>query len=63
MAMNDIVQEEGTTIDYLDVGVGTASIGAVIFLASNPVGWAIGAGTALYFAGRLVYDIYEEVND
>ncbi|PKP47910.1 MAG: hypothetical protein CVT92_16560, partial [Bacteroidetes bacterium HGW-Bacteroidetes-1] len=62
MAMNDIVQGEGTTIDYFDVGVGSASFGAAIFLASNPVGWAIGAGAAVYFAGRLVYDIYEEVN-
>jgi RHS repeat-associated protein len=63
MAGYDIASGQGTTIDYLDVGVGTASIGAAIFLASNPVGWVIGAGAAVYFAGRLVYDIYEEVND
>ena len=63
MAGRDIYMGEGTTIDYFDVGVGTASIGAAIFLASNPVGWVIGAGAAVYFAGRLVYDIYEEVND
>ena len=63
MAGRDIYMGEGTTIDYFDVGVGTASIGAAIFLASNPVGWVIVAGAAVYFAGRLVYDIYEEVND
>ena len=63
MAGYDIASGQGTTIDYFDVGVGTASIGAAIFLASNPVGWVIGAGAAVYFAGRLVYDIYEEVND
>lgn len=62
MAGRDIYMGEGTRIDYFDVGVGTASIGAAIFLATNPVGWAIGAGAAVYFAGRLVYDIYEEVN-
>jgi len=62
IAMNNIVQGEGTTIDYFDVGIGSASLGAAIFLASNPVGWTIGAGAALYFTGRLVYDIYEEVN-
>lgn len=63
MAGYDIASGEGTTIDYFDVGVGTASIGAAIFLASNPVGWVIGTVAAVYFAGRLVYDIYEEVND
>ena len=62
MAVNNIVLGEGTTIDYFDVGIGGASIGAALFLASNPVGWAIGAGAAVYFAGRLIYDIYEEVN-
>lgn len=63
MAGRDIYKGEGTTIDYFDVGVGTTSIGVAIFLASNPVGWVIGAGAAVYFGGRLVYDIYEEVND
>jgi hypothetical protein len=63
MAGRDIFMGEGTMIDYFDVGVGTASLGAVIFLASNPVGWAIGSGAAIYFAGRLVYDFYEEIND
>ncbi len=62
MAGRDIYMGDGTTIDYFDVGIGTASIGAAIFLASNPVGWVIGTGAAVYFAGRLVYDIYEEVN-
>ncbi len=63
MASYDIVKGEGTTIDYLDVGVGSASIAAAMFLASNPIGWAIGIGATVYFAGRLVYDVYEEIND
>ena len=63
MAGRDIYMGDGTTIDYFDVGIGTASIGAAIFLASNPVGWVISTGAAVYFAGRLVYDIYEEVKD
>lgn len=63
MAGYDIASGEGTMIDYFDVGVGTAALGAAIFMATNPVGWAIGVGAAVYFAGRLVYDIYEEVND
>ncbi|SFO40042.1 RHS repeat-associated core domain-containing protein [Paenimyroides ummariense] len=49
-----------TTIDYVDAGVGTASIVATVFLASNPVGWAIGAGAGLYFAGRFIYDVTQE---
>ena len=49
-----------TTIDYVDAGVGTASLVATVFLASNPVGWAIGAGAGLYFAGRFIYDVTQE---
>ncbi len=63
MAGYDIASGEGTTIDYFDVGVGTASIGAAFFLTSNPAGWVIGADAAIYFTGRLIYDIYEEIND
>ena len=61
MAANDIYKGEGTLADYGDVAVGTASIGAAVFLASNPIGWAIGAGATVYFAGRLVYDAYQEL--
>jgi len=49
-----------TTIDYVDAGVGTASLVAAVFLASNPVGWAIGAGAGLYFAGRFIYDVTQQ---
>lgn len=59
----NIVSGQGTTIDYFDVGLGITSIGAAIFLASNSVGCGISVGAAVYFAGRLVYDIYEEFND
>jgi hypothetical protein len=62
ISVNNIASGQGTTIDYFDAGIGVASIGAAVFLASNPVGWAIGVGAALYFAGRLTYDIYSEVN-
>ncbi len=41
--------------DVGDFTVGAASVGATIFLATNPIGWAIGAGAALYFTGRLIY--------
>ncbi|MCO6174979.1 RHS repeat-associated core domain-containing protein [Flavobacterium sp. NRK F10] len=58
-----IYKGTATTIDYVDVGVGVTSLGATLFLASNPVGWAIGAGAAIYFTGRLVYDLIEEAND
>ncbi len=56
----NIASGTATAIDYFDAGIGTASIGAAIFLASNPIGWVIGAGAAVYFAGRLAYDIYNE---
>jgi len=63
MAGYDIASGQGTTIDDIDLGVGTASIGATIFLASNPVGWFIGAGAAIYFSSRLIYDTYQVVHD
>lgn len=63
IAANNIATGNGRVIDYFDVGIGTASIAAALFLASNPVGWCIGVGTAIYFAGRLSYDIYGEINN
>ena len=59
MASYNIASGQGTTIDYFDAGIGIASMFAAFFLVSNPVGWVIGTGAAIYFAGRLVYDIYE----
>jgi RHS repeat-associated protein len=45
--------------DAGDFTVGAASVGASLFLATNPIGWAIGAGAALYFAGRFIYQYHE----
>jgi hypothetical protein len=42
--------------DVLDAGVGVAGFGAALFLASNPVGWAIGAGALIYGGAALIYD-------
>jgi hypothetical protein len=47
-------------IDWCDAGVGVTAIGGAIFIGRLRVGWAIGVGSRIYFAGRLVYDIYEE---
>ena len=58
-----IIDGTATTIDYVDAGVGVASLGAGLFLASNPVGWAISAGAGIYFAGRFIYDLVDEAND
>ena len=46
------------TINAGDAGnfvVGGASVAAAVFLATNPVGWAIGIGATIYFAGRFIY--------
>ncbi len=56
----DIFKGEDTMIDWCDAGVGVTAIGGAIFIGATPVGWAIGVGSGIYFAGRLVYDIYEE---
>lgn len=42
--------------DVADFGVGAASLGATIFLISNPVGWVIVGGASVYFISRAVYD-------
>jgi hypothetical protein len=39
-----------------------ASLGAAAFLVSNPVGWAIAIGSAIYFGYR-AYDSYYGDND
>ena len=44
-------------LDVADFGVGAVGLGATIFLASNPVGWAIVGGTTIYFGSRFIYDI------
>jgi hypothetical protein len=47
--------------DADDFAVGTASVIATVALTSNPIGWAIGAGAALYFTGRFIYQ-YEQTH-
>ena len=42
--------------DVADFGVGVASLGATIFLASNPVGWVIVGGGTVYCISRAIYD-------
>ena len=42
-----------------DIGVGA---GALLFAAS-PVGWIVGSGAAIYFTGRLAYDVYNIYNE
>lgn len=41
------------------IGAGGVTVGglAMFGIVSNPVGWAVGIGTGLYFGGRLVYDL------
>jgi len=49
--------------DVGDFTVGAASVGAAVFLASNPIGWAIGAGASVYFIGRFIYqETHQETN-
>jgi hypothetical protein len=43
--------------DIADFGAGAAGLGATIFLVSNPVGWAISGGVAIYFTVRLIHDV------
>jgi len=43
--------------DASDFAVGLASLVATIFLATNPVGIIICGGAAIYFTGRLLYDV------
>ena len=42
--------------DLADFSVGAASLGATIFLVSNPVGWIITGGATIYFTVRLIHD-------
>jgi RHS repeat-associated protein len=41
----------------------TVVAGGTLLLAATPVGWVIGVGAAVYFTGRLAYDIYDAYND
>jgi hypothetical protein len=47
-----------TVRDWTDLGVNTAGVVAAVFFASNPIGWAIGAGCLAYSVGTIVYDSY-----
>jgi len=60
LAFDNIRTGNANTIDYFDLGVGSAALGSAgvaFFIGSNPIGWAIGAGAGIYFTGRLVYDL------
>jgi len=46
--------------DVADFGVGAAGLGATIFLVTNPVGWVISGGVAIYFTVRLIHDATTE---
>ncbi|MBU2651874.1 MAG: hypothetical protein KKA81_13170 [Bacteroidetes bacterium] len=46
--------------DVADFSIGAASLGATIFLASNPVGWGIAIIAGAYFGARLIYDVAKE---
>ena len=48
--------ENATVRDWADLGMNTAGLGAAVFLASNPVGWAIGATCLAYSIGTAIYD-------
>jgi hypothetical protein len=71
MAFNGVssYSENGLTLrNGSDMIIGTlGTIGGVILLVSNPVGWVatacivVGAGSALYGTATTGYDIYEEV--
>ena len=67
-SLNDIRTESNewqnfgavNTYTYLDFGVAATSFGATLFLASNPVGWGIAAGTSVYFLIRMSQEMYQE---
>ena len=46
-----------TVRDWADLGVNSAGVVATVFLASNPVGWAVGAACLTYSIGTAVYDL------
>ena len=49
-----------TTRDVFDIGINSAGVVAAIFFASNPIGWAVGAGALAYSIGTSIYDNYNE---
>jgi hypothetical protein len=42
-----------------DIGVGAAGL----IFAATPAGWVVGAGAAIYFTGRMAYDVYDAYNN
>ncbi len=52
--------ENATVRDWADLGVNSAGVVAAVFFASNPIGWAVGAGALLYSVGTSIYDAYNE---
>jgi RHS repeat-associated protein len=54
------IREKGiknaTIRDWTDLGVNAAGTVAVLFMASNPIGWGIGAACLAYSVGTAIYD-------
>lgn len=49
-----------TKRDIADLTVNTAAVGAVLFMATNPIGWGIGAFALGYSISTVIYDAYNE---
>lgn len=48
--------ENASVRDWADLTVNAAGLGAAVFLASNPIGLAIGATALVYSIGTAIYD-------
>jgi hypothetical protein len=46
--------------DIADLTINTAAVGAVLFMATNPIGWGIGAFALGYSIGTTIYDAYNK---
>jgi hypothetical protein len=60
LTVNDIYQSKGSTSSIVWGVADTGVAAAALLLASNPVGWAVGLGAAIYFTGRFAYSVYDE---
>jgi RHS repeat-associated protein len=59
----DIYENKGSTSSIVWGIADTGVAATALLLASNPVGWVVGAGAALYFTGRFAYSVYEAYNE
>jgi RHS repeat-associated protein len=58
----DIYENKGSTSSIVWGIADTGVAATALFLASNPMGWVVGAGAALYFTGRFAYSVYGAYN-